>query len=98
MMKTKPKVLSSATNENPVVDKKAMDKFINGATADLKEAPDPEVKIKAVEKPVKASKFVQLPIEILQKLKEESLARSTIGNRVTESQLIEEALRSYLDI
>lgn len=98
MMKTKPKVLSEATNENPLVNKEAMDKFINGATADIKEYSEPEVKNKPVEKPVKASKFVQLPIEILQRLKEESLARSTIGNRVTESQLIEEALRAYLDI
>lgn len=97
MMKTKPKVLSNATNENPVIDKKAVDKFIGGATADLKESTAP-VKSKPVAKTVKASKFVQLPVEILQKLKEESLARSTIGNRVTESQLIEDALRAYLNI
>lgn len=89
-----------------------IDDFLAGAKATRMENPELfDVKSKANQKTTKPStktkekekvkeptsgKFVRLPVDLLQQLKEESFNRSTIGSRVTESQLIEDAIRAYL--
>ena len=47
---------------------------------------------------VRADKFFRLRIELIQRIKEEAYKQSSVGSRVTETDIVEEALSKFFGI
>lgn len=84
--------------------KKDPSAFLDGGAADLadrteKVVPGSESKASVTDtKTHREQKIFRLPLELINTLKRESYERSVkTGTRVTETELVEQALRAFLD-
>lgn len=102
-MKTKPNTEQFKPNKDP-------SDFLEGGAADIVDKPEKKQErvskskegITQLVTPTKVhreQKIFRLPLNLINELKRESYERSIkTGTRVTETELVEQALRAYLDI
>lgn len=97
-MKAKPNIDQFTQNKNP-------DAFLEGGASDLANKPK-ESQQAAIESRVKIAqpkvhreqKIFRLPVELINELKREAYEQSVKTNtRVTETELVEQALRAFLN-
>ena len=102
-MKTKP-------NTDQFKPKKDPTAFLEGGTADLANQAEKSQQVTAdsqvpIDQPLtntrvhREQKIFRLPLDLINALKRESYERSVkTGTRVTETELVEQAIRAFLDI
>ncbi|MEQ1638892.1 MAG: hypothetical protein ABL903_19710 [Methylococcales bacterium] len=101
-MKTKPNTEQFKLNKDP-------SDFLEGGAADIVDKPEKKPKVDSKPKKLivqsvpytkvhREQKIFRLSLDLIQELKKESYERSLkTGTRVTETELVERALRSYFD-
>ena len=102
-MKTKPDTEQFKPKKDPSA-------FLEGGTADLANQAEKSQQVSAesqvpIDQPVtnirvhREQKIFRLPLDLINALKRESYERSVkTGTRVTETELVEQAIRAFLDI
>ncbi len=102
-MKTKPDTDQFKPKKDPSA-------FLEGGTADLANQAEKSQQVTAesqvlIDQPVtnarvhREQKIFRLPLDLINALKRESYERSVkTGSRVTETELVEQAIRAFLDV
>ena len=100
-MKAKPNIDQFTTTKDP-------DDFLEGGASDLANKPKSqqtakEPKVTITQSPStrvhREQKIFRLPVDLINELKREAYEQSVkTGNRITETELVEKALRSFLKI
>lgn len=91
-MKTKP-------NTDQFKITKGMEEFLEGGAASRAENPGRQTTPALEGRVHREQKIFRLPIDLIHALKRESYERGMkIGSRVTETELVEQALHAFLDI
>jgi hypothetical protein len=84
--------------------KPSLDEFLGGGASDVADRTEPVQRAAVVQPEVNAKvhreqKIFRLPLDLINRLKKESYERSMrTGSRVTETELVEQALREFFKV
>lgn len=101
--------MKSRPNTDQFALKKDPTDFLNGGAADAADAPNktvtpapslaPVLQLAPMPRVHREQKIFRLPVDLIAALKREAYERSVkLGGRVTETDLVEQALKAYLSI
>lgn len=96
-MKSRPNTEQFALKKDPT-------QFLSGGAADAADVPSKPLAASLIQTPLitkvhREQKIFRLPVDLIASLKREAYERSVkLGGRVTETDLVEQALKSYLSL